>query len=178
MYYQYNFNKASNIFAGMIQSESPYFQPTPKAPAPYDGVVGKLAGDPDYSCSNSSEFGGCGASWAVLMRGCRNIFVAGAGLYSWFSTYTQECSMYLPRANPLLIRASGVALTRDVLHAVDKHECQKALMLLEKQRGQRPSAAPHHHWRQVQSRCGRKGAARHRQPERRHTPQLVADHDS
>ena len=131
MYYQYNFNKASNIFAGMIQSESPYFQPTPKAPAPYDGVVGKLAGDPDYSCSNSSEFGGCDASWAVLMRGCRNIFVAGAGLYSWFSTYTQECSMYLPRASPLLIRASGVALTRDVLHAVDKHECQKALMLLE-----------------------------------------------
>jgi hypothetical protein len=97
VYYQYNFNKARNIFAGMIQTESPYFQPTPKPPAPFEGVVGKFAGDPSYHCaSGSSEFSGCDSSWAVLMRGCQDIFVAGAGLYSWFSTYTQDCSTYLP----------------------------------------------------------------------------------
>lgn len=39
------------------------------------------------------------------MRGCREIFVAGAGLYSWFSTYTQDY--------------------------IDVHAYQKVLMLLE-----------------------------------------------
>ena len=100
VYYQYNFHRASNIFAGMIQTESPYFQPTPKAPAPYDGVVGKFAGDPDYTCAPNDEFNGCDSSWAVLMRQCQNIFVAGAGIYSWFSTYTQDCSMSFPRQHP------------------------------------------------------------------------------
>ncbi|KAL2176487.1 pectin lyase fold/virulence factor [Thermothelomyces heterothallicus CBS 202.75] len=42
--YQYNFWKARNVFAGMIQTESPYYQPTPKPPAPFaDTVVALLA---------------------------------------------------------------------------------------------------------------------------------------
>ncbi|KAK0746794.1 pectate lyase superfamily protein-domain-containing protein [Schizothecium vesticola] len=102
--YQYNFHKARNIFAGMIQTESPYYQPTPKPPAPFAADVGRFYGDPDYSCKGT-DFDGCDSSWAVLIRGSRNIFIAGAGLYSWFSTYTQDC--------------------------IDKHECQKALLLLQ-----------------------------------------------
>ncbi|KLU87180.1 hypothetical protein, variant [Magnaporthiopsis poae ATCC 64411] len=105
VYYQYNFHKAENIFAGTIQTESPYYQPTPKPPAPFESAVGKLAGDPDYSCKAGDEFSGCDESWAVIMRECANIFVAGAGLYSWFSTYSQDC--------------------------ISKHECQSVLMLLE-----------------------------------------------
>ncbi|KAL8363406.1 hypothetical protein RB601_009262 [Gaeumannomyces tritici] len=105
VYYQYNFHKAENIFAGIIQTESPYYQPTPNPPAPFESAVGKLAGDPDYSCKAGDEFSGCDESWAVIMRECANIFVAGAGLYSWFSTYSQDC--------------------------ISKHECQKVLMLLE-----------------------------------------------
>ncbi|KAI0129826.1 hypothetical protein BJ170DRAFT_593374 [Xylariales sp. AK1849] len=32
VYYQYNFNGAKNIFAGFVQTESPYYQPTPEPP--------------------------------------------------------------------------------------------------------------------------------------------------
>ncbi len=110
VFYQYNFHKAQNIFAGMIQTESPYYQPTPNPPAPFENVVGKLPGDPSYDvCKSGSadakELGGCDESWAVIMRECANVFVAGAGLYSWFSTYSQDC--------------------------IDQQACQKALMLLE-----------------------------------------------
>ncbi|KAK4203018.1 pectate lyase superfamily protein-domain-containing protein [Triangularia verruculosa] len=105
VFYQYNFHKAQNIFAGMIQTESPYFQPTPNPPAPFEAAVGKLPGDPDYSCKSGDEFSGCDQSWAVIIRESANIFVAGAGLYSWFSTYAQDC--------------------------IDQHACQNALMLLK-----------------------------------------------
>ncbi|KAI9162680.1 putative glucan endo-1,3-beta-glucosidase [Paramyrothecium foliicola] len=57
----YNFNKARNIFAGMIQSKLPNHQLTPNP------LVGRLPGDSNYSK--------CGSN----------------GLYSWFSTYTRDC---------------------------------------------------------------------------------------
>lgn len=91
VFYQYNFNGASNVFAGFLQTESPYYQPMPKPPEPFKDVVGKMNGDPSYRCG-SGDFDGCDSSWAVMIRGSQNIFVAGAGLYSWFSTYTQDCS--------------------------------------------------------------------------------------
>ena len=106
VFYQYNFHKAQSIFAGMLQTESPYYQPTPNPPAPFEDAVGVFPGDPEYSCAGGDdEFGGCDESWAVIIRESANIFVAGAGLYSWFSTYTQDC--------------------------IDEHTCQKVLMLLE-----------------------------------------------
>ncbi|KFY31396.1 hypothetical protein V493_01147 [Pseudogymnoascus sp. VKM F-4281 (FW-2241)] len=105
VFYQYNFHSAANIFAGMVQTESPYFQPTPAPPAPFAAVVGLFPGDPDYTCAAGDEFSGCDESWAVIMKRSENIFIASAGIYSWFSTYTQDC--------------------------IDLQECQKALMLLE-----------------------------------------------
>jgi hypothetical protein len=102
--YQYNFNGARNIYTTFLQTESPYYQPTPKPPAPFQGVVGKFAGDPDYSCQGG-DADGCDESWAVIMRQCNKIHVAAAGTYSWFSTYTQDC--------------------------IDTHSCQKALWLLD-----------------------------------------------
>ncbi|KAH6845713.1 pectate lyase superfamily protein-domain-containing protein [Chaetomium sp. MPI-CAGE-AT-0009] len=105
VYYQYNFHNASNIFTSMIQTESPYYQPTPPPPAPFTSAVGKFPGDPDYSCAFANEFNGCDESWGVIMRGCEDILIASAGLYSWFSTYTQEC--------------------------IGGQACQKAMMLLQ-----------------------------------------------
>ncbi|TPX15620.1 uncharacterized protein E0L32_004318 [Thyridium curvatum] len=105
VFYQYNFHSAANIYAGMIQSESPYFQPTPPPPAPFTSVVGIFPGDPNYSCTAGDEFSGCDESWAVIMTGSENIFVSSAGLYSWFSTYAQTC--------------------------IDTQLCQKALVLLK-----------------------------------------------
>ncbi|KAK3682883.1 pectate lyase superfamily protein-domain-containing protein [Podospora appendiculata] len=108
VFYQYNFNHARNIFAGMIQTETPYYQPTPKPPAPFGAAVGVLPGDPTYTCNGANdELGGCDS---------QHIFIASAGIYSWFSTYSQACTLA-------------------PLHAIDPHQCQKALLLLEKNGG-------------------------------------------
>lgn len=108
VYYQYNFNRAKNIFAGMIQTESPYYQPTPKAPAPFQNAIGRFPGDPKYKC-DGNDFDGCDSSWAVIIRESSDIVIGGAGLYSWFSTYTQDC--------------------------IGGHACQKAILWLEKNGG-------------------------------------------
>ncbi|KAJ3499549.1 hypothetical protein NLG97_g251 [Lecanicillium saksenae] len=104
VFYQYNFHNAANIFAGMIQTESPYYQPNPKPPAPFTDVVGKMAGDPKYDCASDDPLSGCDESWSTIMTASENIFIAAAGLYSWFSTYSQSC--------------------------IDTQDCQKALILL------------------------------------------------
>lgn len=94
VYYQYNFHNARNIFAGMIQTESPYYQPNPPPPSPFEKQVGLFPGDPDYNCRGNNELSGCDESWAVIVRKSSNILIAGAGLYSWFRTYAQDCSKF------------------------------------------------------------------------------------
>ena len=106
VFYQFNFHRAQNIFAGLLQTESPYYQPTPAPPAPFKSALGVFSGDPTYECAAGDEFSGCDESWAIIMRESQNVFIASAGLYSWFSTYAQTC--------------------------IDQQLCQKALLLLEK----------------------------------------------
>jgi hypothetical protein len=104
-FYQFAFYKAQNIHAGMIQTESPYYQPTPKPPAPFT-TVGKFPGDPNYdSCKADNTNSGCDSSWAITMVDSSNITFAGAGLYSWFNTYDESC--------------------------VDPRTCQKALIYMD-----------------------------------------------
>jgi hypothetical protein len=82
VFYQYNFYNAANLFVGMLQTESPYYQPTPKPPAPFANVVGKFVGDPTYSCASGDDFSGCDDSWSTIITGSQNIFIAAAGVYS------------------------------------------------------------------------------------------------
>ncbi|GIJ92325.1 hypothetical protein Asppvi_011306 [Aspergillus pseudoviridinutans] len=70
VFYQYNFNGAQNIFTTFLQTESPYYQPTPKPPAPFDQVVGTFDSDPTYG-SDGSDADGCDASCAVIMKNLR-----------------------------------------------------------------------------------------------------------
>ncbi|PVH70347.1 glycoside hydrolase family 55 protein [Cadophora sp. DSE1049] len=91
-YYQYSFYKAKNIHAGMIQTESAYYQPNPKPPLPFDLNTAKFPGDPDYSkCRSNSSLSGCDSSWAVIMERSSDISFAGAGLYTWFNVYDESC---------------------------------------------------------------------------------------
>jgi hypothetical protein len=90
-FYQYSFYKAQNIHAGMIQTESPYYQPNPKPPIPFDTIT-KFPGDPDFGpCRSNANASGCDSSWAVRMERSTDISVAGAGLYSWFNIYDESC---------------------------------------------------------------------------------------
>ncbi|KAG5640730.1 hypothetical protein DXG03_007417 [Asterophora parasitica] len=80
--YQYNLVGAKNHFLGLIQTESPYYQPTPAAPGP----VGVQAAwkDPSFP-------GGLTSSWGLTVTSSTDIIVFGAGLYSFFSNYSQDC---------------------------------------------------------------------------------------
>ncbi|KAG4428636.1 hypothetical protein IFR05_015880, partial [Cadophora sp. M221] len=91
-YYQYSFYKAKNIHAGMIQTESAYYQPNPKPPLPFDSNTLSFPGDPDYkACRSNSSLSGCDSSWAVIMERSSDISFAGAGLYTWFNVYDESC---------------------------------------------------------------------------------------
>ncbi|GAO17591.1 hypothetical protein UVI_02050750 [Ustilaginoidea virens] len=93
MLYQYNFYNTSNIFAGMIQTESPYFQyaAATESPGPFKDSVGLFNNDPDFSNDNCNGTDlSCRLSWAVMAQDTVNVTIAGAGLYSWFDAYDQS----------------------------------------------------------------------------------------
>lgn len=86
--YQYQLSNAKNILLGMIQTESPYFQPTPNAPQPFR--VGMFPDDPTFAdCTSDPKK--CAKSWAVRIIDSSTVYILGTGLYSWFTDYTQGC---------------------------------------------------------------------------------------
>lgn len=85
--YQYQLSGAKDILMGMIQTESPYFQAIPAAPAPFPAI---FPNDPTFSnCTVGSLL--CGVSWAVRIIDSSTVYVLGAGIYSWFQDYSQDC---------------------------------------------------------------------------------------
>ncbi|KAJ6007783.1 hypothetical protein N7540_011759 [Penicillium herquei] len=77
-----------NILMGMIQTESPYYQPVPQAPSPF--TPGMFPNDPQFKdCEDDDEQ--CAVSWAVRIVDSSSIWILGSGIYSWFSDYSQAC---------------------------------------------------------------------------------------
>ncbi len=92
---------------GQIQTETPYYQPNPPAPYPFTTVNTQLhdpdftedcqdaAGDSDSdnstSISSPSSSPPCAMAWGLRMVGCKNMYVFGAGLYSFFNNYSTDC---------------------------------------------------------------------------------------
>ena len=77
------------------QTESPYYQGLPGAPTPFQPSIAshKFAadiGNSSYSYCTYRE-ATCTISWGLRVFNSQNIFLYGAGLYSWFQTYNQEC---------------------------------------------------------------------------------------
>ncbi|PHH90998.1 hypothetical protein CDD83_2019 [Cordyceps sp. RAO-2017] len=89
VFYNYQLNRAENIFMGLIQSETPYFQGNPPAPEPFK--VNSKYGDPDFSnCDRGSGDNKCLRSWGLRVLNSSNIAVYGTGLYSFFDNYAKE----------------------------------------------------------------------------------------
>jgi glucan 1,3-beta-glucosidase len=85
--YNYQFSHASNVFMGAIQQETAYFQGNPKAPIPF--TPNPTYTDPTYaSCTQSN----CYKTWGLRIINSTNIFMYGAGLYSFFENWsTTQC---------------------------------------------------------------------------------------
>ncbi|KAG8714106.1 hypothetical protein FRC08_012359 [Ceratobasidium sp. 394] len=79
--YQYNIANSKNVYAGLIQTETPYWQPAPAPPSPFS--INSAYSDPSFTNGN--------AAWSLRVQASSNIYVYGAGLYSFFQNYGQDC---------------------------------------------------------------------------------------
>ena len=89
--YQYNFQNASNVFVGMQQSETAYWQgdgAPALAPAPW--TPDAAYGDPTFAkCQDDNAL--CRMGWFAIMKGCRDMFFYGSGFWSFFSHGDNSC---------------------------------------------------------------------------------------
>ncbi|KAH7329285.1 LysM domain protein [Stachybotrys elegans] len=88
-FYQYQLSGAKNILLSMIQTESPYYQPVPAAPTPF--TPGAFPDDPTFANCKTGQEKGCGSSWGLRIIDSSAIYMLGAGIYSWFYDYSQDC---------------------------------------------------------------------------------------
>ncbi|KAF9531445.1 exo-beta-1,3-glucanase [Crepidotus variabilis] len=77
--YQYSLVNAANHYLGLIQTESPYFQPNPSAPTPFH--TDTRYNDPTTAISSA---------WALYIKNTKDTTVFGAGLYSFFVNYSEN----------------------------------------------------------------------------------------
>ncbi|KAG8900468.1 hypothetical protein FRC00_012760 [Tulasnella sp. 408] len=78
---QYSFVNSKNVYAGLIQTETPYYQPSPGAPSPF--TLSTTVHDPTFT--NGAN------AWALYIANSQQVYVYGAGHYSFFSSYGQDC---------------------------------------------------------------------------------------
>lgn len=78
--YQYSLVGAKNHYMGLIQTETPYYQPSPAAPTPF--VLNKSFSDPPAVFRSA---------WGLHITRSSDILIFGAGLYSFYQNYTQDC---------------------------------------------------------------------------------------
>ncbi|KAK6527262.1 hypothetical protein TWF281_010450 [Arthrobotrys megalospora] len=96
--YQYQTYKASNLFMGLVQTESPYFQSQPMAPSPFgplelDVTQDLFPEDPVFlGCNLAASKKLCSVSWALRVVESTDVYIYGIGFYSWFQDYySQDC---------------------------------------------------------------------------------------
>lgn len=87
--YNYQITDAANVYLSLIQTETAYFQGNPDATVPY--AVNRAFSDPDFSASCAGGQGACARTWGVRITGSEDVFFYGAGVYSFFDNYEQEC---------------------------------------------------------------------------------------
>ncbi|CAK5264005.1 unnamed protein product [Mycena citricolor] len=79
--YQFNLVGAKDHYIGLIQTETPYYQPNPVVPGPF--AINSAFHDPSFTSTSSA--------WALVVSGSSNIFIFGAGFYSFYNSYSQTC---------------------------------------------------------------------------------------
>lgn len=102
--YEYQFASTQDIFAGHIQTETAYYQPNPPAQIPFPAIT--ALSDPTFPdhCLNGSSFlppdyilqpnelsNDCDG-WGLRVVDSFDIYIYGAGHYSFFYNYNVTCS--------------------------------------------------------------------------------------
>lgn len=81
--YQYQFAGTTNVYMGVIQTETPYYQPNPPATTPFTVYAGLT--DPTFTTSSTVNSAN---AWGLRIVNSTNILTYGAGLYSFFDNYS------------------------------------------------------------------------------------------
>lgn len=87
--YNYQVVDAANVFLSLIQTETAYFQSNPDATVPY--ATNHAFSDPDFATLCDGAAGTCAKTWGVRIVGSEDVLFYGAGVYSFFDNYAQEC---------------------------------------------------------------------------------------
>lgn len=74
--YQYQLLGVKDIYLGMIQTESPYFQPDPRAPLPFD--TGLFTNDSNFHHCPLAAIK-CRMAWAFRIIDSTTVYSMGAG---------------------------------------------------------------------------------------------------
>ncbi|KAK5636635.1 hypothetical protein RRF57_012347 [Xylaria bambusicola] len=87
--YNYQISNAENTFIGLAQTETAYMQGNPDATQGVTVLEGYF--DPEFkkTCDGSSDK--CARTWGMRITNSSDVFVLGAGMYSFFNNYAQEC---------------------------------------------------------------------------------------
>lgn len=85
--YNYQVANARNVFMGMIQAETPYYQSNPSSLRPFTPQK-QGWNDPDFSSCTTDT---CRKSWGLRVVDSSDLYIYGAGLYSFFDNYGQKC---------------------------------------------------------------------------------------
>ena len=82
--YNYQIANASSVYMALIQTETPYFQSNPDASTPFTSNA--AYSDPVFSGNSNTN-----KAWGLRIVDSENVFIYGAGLYSFFDNYGQTC---------------------------------------------------------------------------------------
>ncbi len=87
--YNYQLISAKDVYMGVIQSETPYMQSNPDAL--YGGFAPSATySDPDFSTCTTKA---CRKAWGLRVVASQDVWMYGAGLYSFFDNYDQTCTL-------------------------------------------------------------------------------------
>ncbi|MCJ1285822.1 hypothetical protein MMC26_005163 [Xylographa opegraphella] len=84
--YNYQVVNAENVYMGAIQTETPYYQSNPTALTPF--TANAAYSDPTFAGCTTP---GCQKAWGLRVVSSSKILVYGAGLYSFFDNYSEDC---------------------------------------------------------------------------------------
>lgn len=92
--YSLNLVNAQNVYAAMVQVETPYWQPSPptdqslRLPEPWD-VDTTFWGDPDFAHCDGSD-PDCYKAWGMRVSGGSGIIVYGIGTWTFFENFSSD----------------------------------------------------------------------------------------